>query len=286
LLKRLPAGLRAEVWLGLPPGAASLRQLVAIKAYFPHPPGRARSELATELALAPRLTHANIVRTLRIGRDGERPFSVSEYIEGTTLRALLRRANVARARLAPAAVARLLLGIVRAVSHAEGRATSPAAKALARQMVAADDVFVTFDGVVKLLGFKAWLAGAQHSSLGSKAQRQGPSAQAAIDALLAQHLTPELRAVLASSRAPARAPDGLRRIEQGLDRWRAEVLRSDGRAELAALTGAMFPSARLDQRAQLEVCLEEWSSARAAGTAALPIDNGAPPASGLRTIGR
>jgi len=141
---------------------------------------------------------------------------------------------------------------------------------------------------VKLLGFKARFADVERSSLGSEAQRHGSGAHAAIDALLSQHLTADLSTMLASSRSAARGADGLRRIEQGLGRWQAEVLRSDGRAELAALLGAMFLSARLDQRARLEARLEQWSNARAAGTAFAPDadDGAAPPASGLRTIER
>jgi hypothetical protein len=286
LLRRQPAGLRAEVWLGLPPGGASLGQLVSIKAFFPHVPGPARAALSAELALASRLTHPNIVQTLQVGVDAERPFIVSEYVEGTTLRALLRRVSVARARVATAVVARLLLGVVRAVSHAERRAASPAARLLVQQAVSADDVLVTFDGAVKLLGFKGRLASAERSPSELETQRDGSNAPAAIDALLSEHLTAALREVLAAGcqrRAPG--PEGLRRIEQGLERWQSEVLGSDGRAELAALMGLMFPSARLELRAQLEARLEQWLSARSAGMPfAADADEAVPPASGFRTV--
>lgn len=287
LLRRLPAGLRAEVWLGLPPGCHSLSQLVAIKVFFPHVPGPALTALADELALAPQLVHPNIVQTLRVGRDGESPFLVSEHLEGTTLRALLRRANAARASVAPAAVARVLLGIARAVSHAQGQATSPGTKALVERALSADDVFVTFDGAVKLLGFKAPLASTAPNGSEPEARapaaRQGSSAHAAIDALLSEHLTPELGQVLAAGSRPGRrGPYGLPRVARALERWQAGVLGSDGRAELAALTEAMFPSARLDHRAQLEVRLEQWLRARSP-LAAEP-DDSAPPASGVRAL--
>jgi hypothetical protein len=287
LLRRRPAGLRAEVWVGLPPGGASLSQLVSIKAFFPHVPGPARAALSAELALASRLTHPNVVQTLQVGVDAERPFIVSEYMEGTTLRALLRRVSVARARMATAVVARLLLGVVRAVSHAERRAASPAVRLLVRQAVSADDVWVTFDGAVKLLGFKGRLAGAGRRPVEREAAHaEGSNAPAAIDALLSEHLTAALREVLALG-CQHRAPglQGLRRIEQGLERWQSEVLGSDGRAELAALMGLMFPSARLELRAQLEARLEQWLSARSAGMPfAADADEGVPPASGFRTV--
>jgi hypothetical protein len=285
LLRRLPAGLRAEVWLGLHAGGSSLSQLVAIKIFFPHLPGPAREALAGELALAARLVHPNIVQTLRFGRDAERQFTVSEYLEGTTLRALLLRVSVARARVAAAAVGRLLLGIVRAVCHAEERAASPAALRLVKRTIAADDVFVTFDGAVKLLGFKAG-PGAERSFRDSEPQRHDSSAHAAIDALLSEHLTPELRRVLAAgSRSRGRARHGLPRVARALQRWQVEVLGSDGRAELAALMGAMFPWARLAQRAELEVRLDQWMSASSVRKPfAADADESSPPASGFRKV--
>jgi hypothetical protein len=291
LLRRLPAGLRAEVWLGLPPGGASLGQLVAIKAFFPHAPGPARTALSAELALTSRLghpnrSHPNILQTLHVGGDAERPFIVSEYIEGTTLRALLRRVNVARARVATSVVTRLLLGVVRAVNHAGRQAASPAAQRLVQQTVAADDVFVTFDGAVKLLGFKGRLASAEHGPSGGEAPGEGANAPAAIDALLSEHLTAALREVLAAGCQPPEPSrrHGLRCIEQGLERWQSEVLGSDGRAELAALMGAMFPSARLELRAQLEARLEQWLAVRSGGLPFAADGDEGVPASGFRAV--
>jgi hypothetical protein len=300
LLKRLPAGLRAEVWLGLPAGAASLGQLVAIKAFFPHAPGPARAGLSSELALAARLSHANIVQTLHVGSDADRPFIVSEYLEGTTLHALLRRARVARARVPSSVVTRLLLAIVRAVSHAERRVATPVTRRLVQQVVAAEDVFVTFDGAVKLLGFKGRLdldgrpdgveRRLERRGRAAPAKPRGASQPAAIDALLSEHLTPALNEVLAEAcRPPAGDPEGrrlpgLRRVERGLERWQSDVVGSDGRAELAALMGALFPTARLELRAWLEARLEQRLSARSAAVPFTPDDAGAPPASGFRTV--
>ena len=286
LLRRLPAGLRAEVWVGLPPGGASLGQLVAIKAFFPHARGPAHAALSAELSLAPRLSHSNIAKTLRVDRDGERPFIVNEHLEGMTLGALLRRARVARAKVQAPALARILLAIVRAVCHAQRQIATSAEKALVAQTIAADDVFVTFDGAVKLLGFKGRLASVQPGAPRAATAPLAPNAAAAIDALLADHLTPELGRVLeAACRNGTRGLYGLSRIGAELGRWQSEVLVSDGRAELASLLEDMFPSARLEQRAQLEVMLDQWMNARISGAALAADSHDAPPASGYRTVG-
>jgi len=282
LLRRLPAGLRAEVWLGLPPGGASLGQLVAVKAFFPHAGSSAAAALSAELALAPRLAHPNIVQTLRIGRDGQRPFIVSAHLEGVTLRALLRRAKVAGAVLSSVVVARVLLAIVRAVCHAQRQATTSAERTLVAQPVATDDVFITFDGAVKLLGFKSQLAGAERC-LELDPPPHDASAPAAIDALFSDHLTPDLGVVLeAACDSGANGLSGLARVEREVERWQTQFARSDGRAELAGLMDALFPSARLEQRAQLEFLLEQWMGTRATGAVSAEPD--APPASGFRAI--
>jgi serine/threonine protein kinase len=281
LLRRLPAGLRAEVWLGLPAGGSSLGRLVAIKTFFPPVPGLAHSALAEELALAARLVHPNIVRTLRIGCDRERHFSVSEYLEGTTLQSLLRRASVARTSIAAAAVARVLSGIVRAVCYAEQWTASPAAMVLVRQTIAADDIFVTFDGAVKLLGFKTRPEAA--GRIATDPARDDSRVPAAIDALLSEHRTPELSRVLAAS--CSRGSYALQRVARALQRWQADVLGSDGRAELADLMAAMFPWTKLDQKTQLEVRLGEWMTARSARVPpAVERDEGSAPASGFRKV--
>jgi hypothetical protein len=282
-LKQLPAGLRAEVWLGLPAGGRALGQLVAIKVFVPHAPGPARAALLEELALAPRLAHPNIAQTLRVGHDADRPFIVSEYLEGVTLQALLRRVSVDRANMANAAVARVLSGIVRAVHHAERQAVSPAAQALVKQTIAADDVFVTFDGAVKLLGFKARPAAVERRFHDSDAPADS-SANAALDALLSEHLTPELHAVLTAN-TDGRGPEGLQRLGRALQRWQSEVLGSNGRAELSALMGAMFPQALLARRAQLELRLEERMLVHGSGIPmASPDADESAPASGIRKV--
>jgi hypothetical protein len=256
-LRKLQAGLRSEVWLGLPPGSDSLDQLSVIKLFFPHVSGPALDALGEELALAQSLSHPNVVQTLRVGRDNERSFVISEYLEGTTLRALLRRLSVAHERLADAVVARVLLALVSAVAHAERQAASVVAKALVNQAIAAEDVFLTFAGDVKLLGFKAQFGSAGAYAASSAGEPEEASVYAAVDALLSEHLSPELGAALAMARrAGVRRLSGLAYVERVLQAWQRK-LGSDGRVELATVMAGLFASQRHEDRARLERRLEE-----------------------------
>jgi hypothetical protein len=281
-LNKLQAGLRSDVWLGLPPGGDALDQVVALKVFFPHA-GEALDGLEEELALAQQLSHPNVALALRTGRDEDRPFIVSEYLEGATLRSLLGRSRVAGARLPDAAVARVLVALAQAVAHAERKASSVLAKVLVNQVVAADDVFVTFEGDVKLLGFKGHLGSAGALQASSEADDRDASSYAAVDALLSEHLSPALGAVLARARRPAGVQqlNGLVHLGRSIAAWQKRALGSDGRAELAALMATTFPAARQEQSERLGARFEQVMNARS--TAPLGDDD-SPPQSGVRRI--
>jgi hypothetical protein len=292
-LRKLQAGLRSEVWLALPPGSGALDQLVVIKLFFPHAPGPALDALEEELALAQRLSHPNVALTLRVGRDADRRFIISECLEGTTLRALLRRLSVTRQHLPPCAVARVLAALVSAVAHAEHQAASVVAKVLVSQAIAADDVFVTFGADVKLLAFKSKLGSAGAFAASATVEPEEASVYAAIDALLSEHLSPELGAVLAAVAGGSRErrPNGLVYVGRELERWQRK-LGSDGRTALTALMGELFASQRCEQRAQLEErtqleeCGEPLPAAPLRPEAASPVEEEAAPVSGFRPIQR
>ncbi len=286
LLRRLDGGLRSDVWLGLAPGTHGLDEVVLIKVFFPHATGPALDGLEHELALARRLGHENITRTLQVGSDGDRHFVVSEYLEGATLQALLLRASVAGTRMASAAVARVLLAVVRAVLHAERRAAMVPERLLANQFIAADDVFVTDDGAVKLLGFKTHLRATGGHVEGLPPEPSGVTSYAAIDALLSEHFSSGLRAVLAkANEAGVSRWDRLSHVALALQRWQTTELGSDGRAELAALMHTLFPTERLERRARLEAAFARSASARSASDPE-HADVDEPPLSGIRAIAR
>jgi len=174
---------RADLEIAIPRSASSLEQMVVIKRFYAEPTQTDWLALVAELEFATVLRHDNVIRTLGIGLEGGRYFSISEYVEGATLQACLGWAAATGTRLGNPVVARILLGILDAVKHAGLVAQSGLSQALARASVAVDDVFISYDGQVKLLGFKGTHGG-------------GKRAATAVDMLLEQQLTPELRRVL------------------------------------------------------------------------------------------
>ncbi len=249
VLSKLGRGSRAEVLLGLPRDADVLEKLVVIKSFYAcHP--RALALLTEELELASRLDHDNIACTSSIGFESGRYFAVSEYLEGTTLSTLLSWAALADQRLPDAALLRILLALVDAVEHANRVTESETEQLLVNQAVAAADVFVTYDGKVKILGFK--------SSLRHDGTPRPTGDAAAIDALLSTQLTPKLGAVLAGLTADG-APPGERlvRLRGALHQWQTQALGSDGREDLQTIMSGVLPGARVKQRAILQKALED-----------------------------
>jgi hypothetical protein len=269
--------------------------VVLVKTFAQGVLGRTADELPGELELASRLHHDNIVRTLAWWNDEGNDFVVTEYLEGITLRRLLEWLDTRGENLADAALVRVLLGVFAAVEHATRCAVTPHARMLVCQLVAADDVFITCKGDVKLLGFKPG------SRLDGAADGAPTVHRAAVDALLATRQSPELSRVLASVDARLAPSSALGSWRAGaLQSWQVQTLGSDGRVELAALMATRLPEGRATRRARLEaacarvrqVLAHEGSSAPTGGPQSSerrrePPDVGEeePPASGVGTIG-
>jgi hypothetical protein len=281
LVGKLRGNGRAEIAICLPRQARSARDVVVVKrlpasplgqAGFPYGalkhegPGQLGGGVHDEVELAATVRHGNIVRTLGVGHESGRPFIVNEYLEGTTLRRLVRGLRARSQSLPNAAVSRILLGILSAVEHSDQLAKTPGARALVGQTILADDVYVTFDGDVKLLGFKPsgrqQLAGESGVVPNAVAAAMGvaspsgatPNDAAAVDVLLSTHRSPELAAWLAriGRRISARSSIGLWQVACSLQAWQTDKLRSDGRVELAEAMQLVAPELRATRRAQLE----------------------------------
>jgi hypothetical protein len=275
-LGKLRGSGRAEVFVGLPKTAKLATELVVIKTY---PALLAGEAISREFELATMLRHENLVRVLGNGEDEGRPFIVSEYLEGTTLERLLRWLESRGQKLPNAGLARILLGMFAAVEHADRWVRAADVRALVHQPITSDDIFITYEGDVRLLGFKPMRPRQAAGSDGTVGVRP------AVDDLLQSQRSPELGALLAriGKRVSAASVLGLWQIARALHDWQADELQSDGRGELASAMSGVFPERRAARRAQLEAACnrvlrarEETLDAEGAGS----VD--APPASGFR----
>jgi serine/threonine protein kinase/outer membrane biosynthesis protein TonB len=107
-----------------------------------------------EARLASRLNHANIVHTYDVGEDSGTLFLAMEYLEGKTLGQLCGALAKTRTRVDVAMACHIVVEVLEGLDHAhelcdhEGRPLD-----IVHRDVSPQNVFVTFDGRVKILDF-------------------------------------------------------------------------------------------------------------------------------------
>lgn len=268
---------RAETAIAVREDAVTLEELIVVKSFRRE--ASADGSLMDELELYAALEHENIARALSLGFEAGRYFVVSAYVEGVPLPVLLERARRAPRGLPSAALLRITVAALRAMEHASRAAPSEGARALVQRPVLARDVFITYDGGVKLLGFKAPLA-----APGAATTRSAPEELAALPALAATPLEPELAAQLATLAAAA-ATSGAVGLEAALGTLSArQRALGDGRAELAGFMEQHLGEPRARQASRLLSAFNALGRRppRRAPSYAEAHDAEAPPASGYR----
>jgi serine/threonine protein kinase len=155
LLAELGRGGMANVYLAVARGPSGFNKLVVLKCL--------RSDLADdkdlltmfleEARVAARLNHPHVVQTYEVGDYAGRPVIVMEYLEGQTLSNLVQRARAA-SRLPLALHLRVLVDALEGLHHAHELADFSGKRLdLVHRDVSPQNVFVTFDGQVKVLDF-------------------------------------------------------------------------------------------------------------------------------------
>lgn len=164
LLLELGHGGMAHVYLGLVKGIAGFNKLVVLKVMRDelreHP--ASLNMFLGEARLAARMNHANVVQTSEVGEDAGRYFICMEYLEGQTLSRLLKKtidyALPLGARLE--IMCQMLEGLSYLHSFTDLDGTP---LGLVHRDVSPNNIFVTFEGTVKVLDFGvAKAAGISH----------------------------------------------------------------------------------------------------------------------------
>lgn len=154
VVARLASGGTAEVYLAARRGAAGVARAVIIKRLFPHlrNDSEFRSALVDEARVMARLRHANVVAIQELGEDADGQYLVMEYLAGATVDGLLRALRPARlgAALAVHLISEVCAGLhaAHAVRDEDGNPLG-----VIHRDVSPQNVFVTFDGEVKVLDF-------------------------------------------------------------------------------------------------------------------------------------
>ncbi|HTE50807.1 MAG TPA: protein kinase [Kofleriaceae bacterium] len=156
LLGRLAQGGMGEILLARLGGAAGFEKYVVIKRLRGHLDGDERSVQAflDEARIVARISHPNVCQVHELGVEGGRYYLAMEYLEGLPLSGIIRRANRDRAPLDLRAVSGMVEQASEGLHHAHNlRRMDGAAAAVLHRDVSPQNLFVTVDGVVKVLDF-------------------------------------------------------------------------------------------------------------------------------------
>ena len=154
VLAKLGQGGMARVLLTMSQGPHGFNKLLVVK--------ELREELASdpeflsmfmdEARIAARLNHPNIVQTYEVGSEGVRHFIAMEYLEGQPLNAIFRR--VGRKNIPLEIHLKVLAEVLGGLEHAHKLTDYDGTPlGVVHRDVSPQNVFVTYDGQVKLVDF-------------------------------------------------------------------------------------------------------------------------------------
>jgi serine/threonine-protein kinase len=156
LIGLLGRGGMAEVNLAVMSGKGNFRKLVVIKRMHAHleaEPGFVDMFL-DEARLAAQLDHPHCVQTLEVGEANGQHFLAMEYLDGQGLERLLRIMGQSGQTLPPTLVARMVADALDGLGYAHELTTYDGKPlGVVHRDISPQNLFVTYNGVVKLLDF-------------------------------------------------------------------------------------------------------------------------------------
>lgn len=156
ILSELGRGGMSNVFLAVASGPGGVNKLVVLKALLPDlaTEGYALSMFMDEARLAAQLNHPNVVQTYEVGTEGDRHVIVMEYLEGQSLSATVRRAAAEGNPMPLALQLRIIINALDGLHYAhELSGYEGASLQLVHRDISPQNVFVTYDGQVKVLDF-------------------------------------------------------------------------------------------------------------------------------------
>jgi serine/threonine protein kinase len=163
----LTEGGMGAIYIGKKLGPGGFEKEVVLKQLLPEYTSRPefRDLFFREAKISATLDHANIVHTFDLVESDESLFIVMEYVRGTDLRTIVRRAKLRRRELAPGAALHVILEVLAGLSYAHTRKNPDGASlAIIHRDVSPSNILCSAQGEVKLSDFGIAKA-ATHSSL-------------------------------------------------------------------------------------------------------------------------
>ncbi len=156
-LRRIATGGMAELYLGEASGVGGVTKRVALKRMLPaHADDREFIQMfLDEARLASTLQHPNIVQTYDVIQSGSELVMVMEFLEGADLQQFRRQAHTQGQALTLDQVLYIVRGLLSGLHYAHDRARPDGRnlQGIVHRDVSPQNVFLTYDGGVKLLDF-------------------------------------------------------------------------------------------------------------------------------------
>jgi serine/threonine-protein kinase len=166
-LQPIASGGMATVYLGRAIGSSGFERRVAIKVMHPHV--STDPEFITmfldEARLAARIHHPNVVSTLDFQRLEEATFLVMEFIDGASLRDILRALRRRRQRMPIGTAVRIMIDALSGLHAAhELRGDDGEALQVVHRDVSPHNILVGADGITRITDFGVARAAARLTS--------------------------------------------------------------------------------------------------------------------------
>jgi serine/threonine-protein kinase len=156
ILAELGRGGTATVYLSVARGAGGVSKLVVLKALLPEfaEESSAISNFLDEARLAAQLNHPNVVQTYEVGTEAGDSVIVMEYLEGQSLSRITRYSEATGQRFPDGMHFKVLIELLAGLHYAhELKAYDGTPLDLVHRDISPQNVFVTYDGQVKVLDF-------------------------------------------------------------------------------------------------------------------------------------